>query len=834
MLSGRPRAARYSSPRHVTSVWALAPGRLARPPPRGTTSMNSRLALSTLMLAITAAFDAGAQTAAAPPADAAAPPAAAPTVSGIQQIIVTSQKRKEDVRQVPLAISVLGGEALADNQVGNFDDLTRNVPNVSFSTQAGAGLGTIEIRGVSSQAGSATVSIYLDDVSLTTRNLYSQGTAEPRFFDIDRVEVLRGPQGTLYGASSLGGTIRFISRQPNLRSFGGTASAEVSSTEHGGTNYQLEGVVNVPLAKDRIALRVGVQTGHDSGYIDQVDPQSLKVISKGINGTHWDVVKLALKAQLGADWTLTPALFAQNYKSDDIDAAYLAVGSYQPVNAGTPLAMYQTSKIVREPGTDKLTVPSLTLNGDIGFADMTAILSGYTRRFQRIQDGTAVNSPFIGTQITDPVLGTLVGALPSLVQLDNKIDQTSLEVRLASKDYQPGGTPLTWIAGVFLSQTKTQVYDNEPIVGINAAFKAAGQDITDPNVIAGGFPGDFTGDSSYYSARHYDDKQTSLFGEGTYHFSPTLRAIAGLRVLSATEHFTREGDFYYAGGPSTALIDSSAHAVTPRFSLSWDVDPRNTAYANIAKGFRLGAANRPVPLTAAVLEDLNTLHLPGTIPAAFKPDSLWSYEVGTKSRLWDNRLSINASAFYIDWSNIQQDVVLPVSGFDFETNVGKATSYGIELEAKLRATEALTLNASYGWTHATFAADQPALGSDGNGNLNVHKGDPVQGVPNFSSRLGFDYAFQAFAGADAFVRANAQWTGASHGNFVPGSPDYVRPSYFTVDASTGLNFSGWQATLFVKNLTDTRRAIQQPSIQSVTTAYYLRPRTIGLRVSTDF
>ncbi|MBU6259717.1 MAG: TonB-dependent receptor [Burkholderiales bacterium] len=792
--------------------------------------MNSRLALSTLMLAITAAFDAGAQTAAAPPAAAASTPA----VSGFQRIIVTSQKRKEDVRQVPLAVSVIGGEALADNQVGNFDDLTRNVPNVSFSTQAGAGLGTIEIRGVSSQAGSATVSIYLDDVSLTTRNLYSQGTAEPRFFDIDRVEVLRGPQGTLYGASSLGGTIRFISRQPNLRDFGGTASAEVSSTEHGGTNYQLEGVVNVPVVKDRLALRVGVQTGHDSGYIDQVDPQTLKVISKGINSTHWDVVKLSAKAQLGQDWTLTPALFAQDYKSDDIDAAYLAVGSYQPYNAGTPLPMYQTSKIVREPGTDKLTVPSLTLDGDLGFADLTAILSGYQRRFQRIQDGTAVNSSYLGTQVTDPALGAIVGVLPSLVQLDNKVDQTSLELRLASKDYQPGGTPLTWIGGVFLSQTKTQVYDNEPIVGINAAFKAAGQDITDPNVIAGGFPGDFTGDSSYYSARHYDDKQTSAFGELTYHVSPALRAIAGLRVLSATEHFTREGDYYFAGGPSTALIDSSAHAVTPRFSLSWDLDPHNTVYANIAKGFRLGAANRPVPLTGAVLADLATLHLPATIPAAFKPDSLWSYEVGSKSRLWHNRLSLNASAFYIDWSDIQQDVVLPISGYDFETNVGKATSYGVELEAKLRATEGLTLNASYGWTHATFAEDQPALGFDANGNLNVHKGDPVQGVPTFSSRIGFDYDFAAFAGTDGFLRANAQWTGASHGNFVPGSPDYRRPSYFTVDASTGLTFAGWQATLFVKNLTNTRRAIQQPSIQSVTTAYYLRPRTIGLRASTDF
>src|SRR5438105_3741717 len=257
-----------------------------------------------------------AQTAPAP-----AEAASAPRAVMLDQVMVTSQKRKEDVRKVPLSISVLSGDALQDNHINDFTDLTRSVPNVSFSGQAGAGLSTIEIRGVSSQAGTATVSIYLDDVSLTTRNIYSQGMAEPRFFDIDRVEVLRGPQGTLYGASSLGGTIKFISKQPDSNAFSGSASTEVSSTSHGGTNYMAQAVVNVPLIKGNTGLRIGVQTGHDSGYIDRVDYKTLQVIEKGINSTHWDVLKLALKSDFGAGWSVTPALFAQRYKSDDIDAA---------------------------------------------------------------------------------------------------------------------------------------------------------------------------------------------------------------------------------------------------------------------------------------------------------------------------------------------------------------------------------------------------------------------------------------------------------------------------------------------------------------------------------
>ena len=753
---------------------------------------------------------------------------------GTQQVIVTSQKRKEDIRQVPLSVSVMSGDALKDNQIVDFSDLARAIPNLSYSTQAGAGLATLEIRGVSSQAGSATVAVYLDDVSLTTRNLYSQGTAEPRFFDLERVEVLRGPQGTLYGASALGGTLKFISNQPDLKMLGGGALVEVSGTSHGGTNTLVQGVLNVPLSTNTLALRIGVQSGKDSGYIDQVDVNTLKVINKGINSTRWDVLKLALKAQINKDWSVTPALFDQRFRSADIDAAYRSVPDYQSANVGAPLPIFQTSKIVREPGTDHLTLPSLTVAGDLGFADLSAIASGYKRRFDRTQDGTSINSVYIGSVVTDPTLGAQVGFLPSLVNLNNKVDQTSLELRLASKGYEPGVRNITWIAGAFSARTKTEVFDDEPVVGINAAFKAAGQDINDPAQLADSFPGAFAGDSSYYSARHYNDRQNSLFGEVTFHASPTLRAIAGLRMLRASQHFTREGDRYYAGGPSSVVIDSSASATTPRFALDWDLDKNTTLYANVAKGFRLGSANRPVPLTELVKQDLVTLGLPGTIPAAFKPDSLWSYEAGSKSRLMGGKLSLNLAAFYIRWNNIQQSVTLPASGFDFETNVGKATSYGLEGEARYKLTDALTVNASGSVTHATFDGDNPALGTDSNGVLNVRKGDRIQGVPDFNARLGFEYRFPVMASGNAFVRGSGQWTGSSHGSFRLEDRDHLRPGYFTADAAAGVSLDKWDISLFVKNLTNNQKVVQQPSIQGVDTVYYLRPRTIGLNAAYTF
>jgi outer membrane receptor protein involved in Fe transport len=313
-----------------------------------------------------------------------------------------------------------------------------------------------------------------------------------------------------------------------------------------------------------------------------------------------------------------------------------------------------------------------------------------------------------------------------------------------------------------------------------------------------------------------------------------LRGTVGLRVLHANQHFTREGDLFYAGGPSTALIDSSANATTPRFAIGWDVDRNTTVYGNLAKGFRLGAANRPVPLTPLVQQDLATLGLPGTIPDAFKPDSLWSFELGSKMRLLDNRLSLNMAVFYIKWKDIQQDVVLPESGFDFETNVGKATSVGFEADARWRATDQFTLTAGVGWTKATFAEDMPSLGTDANGELNVRKGDRVQGVPEYSVRLGAEYRFRPLSTGEAFVRGSVKWTGKSHGTFVRESTDFIRPAYVSADASAGLTFDRWEVTVFVKNLANNQKIIQRPNIQGVDEAFYLRPRTIGVSASYEF
>jgi iron complex outermembrane recepter protein len=768
--------------------------------------------------------------------------------TAFETIVVTAQKRKEDVKEVPLSVSAISGEALQDNQIVDFTDLSRIVPNLSFMSQAGPGLSTLEIRGVTSQAGSATVGLYLDDVSLTTRNLYSQGVAEPKFFDISRVEVLRGPQGTLYGAGSEGGTIRFVSNLPDPAAFSSNALAQVSHTQHGGFNYLGQGVVNVPLTSST-AVRVGLQAGHDSGYIDQLSPTTLRVVQNGINGANWTVERLTLMSKIDSDWSITPSVFAQQYRSNDIDAAYLFLPSYQVGNGqtgnnGPPLGLFQTSKIVREPGDDHLTVLSLTANGDLHFGDLTTIVSNYKRNFVRVQDGTFVNSNFIACQLQISCGGSTgvspgnaafnassglintVNGLPSAVDLQNTINSTSAEMRLASKDYQAGQVPLTWIAGLYYARTKTDVTDYEPVFGINAAFQGAYGNTTaigDPTVLGGAYPNDFPSDSSYYSARHYYDRQKAVFGELTTHlFNDSLRLITGLRWTGATETFNREGAWYFSGFAAITpipQITSDSAAFTPRFAVDWDIDPTTTAYVNVAKGYRVGGANRPIPQ--------QFLTLGGFVePASFRPDSLWSYELGTKSRLLDRRLSFNTAVYWIEWSNIQQDVTGVPGGYDFETNLGRASSKGIEVEAAYRITHGLTALLGGNWTRAVFTQSVAALQET--------SGEWIQGVPKYMAHVGLEDHFPVSPDLNGVVRVNGNWTGSSYGTWYVTNPDFHRPQYFTSDLSAGLLYGRFEVNAFIKNLNNNHTVIQQMPIQFLSEAVYLRPRTIGIWITGQF
>ena len=785
------------------------------------------LATSSLMLV----NPAWAQQAADTNAPAAPVVKAGALTDQIQSINITATKRKEDASKVPLSVSVIGGDELTAQHITDFADATRSIPNISFSGGGGGGnagngpgLSNVEMRGISSAAGSATVGIYLDDVSMTSGNLYSMGSAEPKFFDLDHIEVLRGPQGTLYGASSMGGTIKFISNQPNTKVNSTDIYTEVSSTNGGGTNYLGNVVFNKVLKADELALRVGIQTAHNSGFINQVDPNTTATVASGINTEDDAVVRMALKWNVTKDLTVTPSIFYQRVKTGDIDVAYT-----QTLN-GAPLPNNTTSKTVREPGNDVLTVPSLTLNYDTGFGDLTSVTSYFKRNFDRTQDGTTVNSAYLGTQINSnyPNLASVVGGLPSTIFLNNQVTQFSQEVRLLSKPYDPNVAPYTWLVGAYASNQHTTLFDNEPVVGINAAFKTAGVSITDPNVIANPVSGGFPNDNSYYTGRFYHDTQQAVFGEGNYYFSPEIHTTLGARYLKASQTFTRDALGYFANdttndGVAHSTSSSSGNKLTPKLSLTWEVDKSNTLYTSATEGFRVGGSNFPLPLGYCGLTAPN--------PVSYGPDSLWSYEVGNKSRFLNNTLSVNADLFYINWKNLQQAINIPACGYAYNTKVGNATSSGAEIEIKFKPTKSIVLDLAAGYTDATLSDNAGANA----GVVGAVKGARVPGVPKYNMALTAQYNFFLNDDMYGFARAAGHWTGASNGALDPSNPDYQRPSYSTYDASVGLSRDIWEVTLFVKNITNNQDVIQRPQVQGTANEVYrINPRTIGMSLSAKF
>ena len=561
----------------------------------------------------------------------------------IEVVTVTAQKRKEDPNKVAMSISAVSGESLKAQHVGDFTDLTRAVPNISFtaaSGNGGAGPGTsnIEIRGISSAAGAATVGIYLGEVSLTVGNVYTMGTIEPKFFDIDRVEVLRGPQATLYGASSMGGTIKFVPNEPDLKEREFSTYTEASSTKGGSMGYSANVVGNIPLKTDELALRIGVQAQRTGGFIDQVDGNGA-IMADNINEVDDQEVRLALKWKPSRMLTVSPSLYYQRVDAQDIAA----------FNLERP--RYQAQKQVREPSVDTLFTPNVTLNWDLGGADLTSSTSYFRRKFDRQQNGSAYNSYSLSTFLTStddggtapPELIEAVAALPSTVFLNNRVRQLSQEFRLASKPYDAAVSPWTWLGGVYLSNQHTNINENDPIFGINDTFAAYGFSTADPSILPDAYPNAFPNDNSYSGIFHYHEKQASIFGELNYYFTPKLHATVGARYLKGDLTLDQRNSLYLAGAGSNSSTSLSSKAFTPKYAITWEVNPANTVYASVAKGFRLGGANVFVPPTTCG-PDLEANGITKG-PATYSPDNLWSYEAGSKSRLMNNRVSFNASAF---------------------------------------------------------------------------------------------------------------------------------------------------------------------------------------------
>lgn len=802
--------------------------------------LNAGSAIAILCAAATALGAAPALAAEAADAPATAAPADGPGGDAGGEIVVTAQKRSEDIRTVPISLSVLSGAALKDQRIANYDDLSRAVPGVAFNAVAGQqGRTNVIIRGISSTSGASTVGLYLDDVSITIPNLYRDGSIELRLPDIERIEVLRGPQGTLYGDSSEGGTVRYITQKPDAARFDGAVSGDVSQTLHGGTNYALSGMVNLPVVKDVLAVRASVNYVKDSGWIDHLTPAGV-VDRKGVNSTDSLTAHVTARWTPSADLTITPAFFYQ--RSTDADSA-----AFYPQDG-----LWRQSKLVAEPSHDTTTLGSLTIEKGLGFADLTSVTGAFVRKAGRIEDGTFFNSTAFALFFLDPIYpekqaqnDTIIANLPSYVHYDTSYRSFNQELRLTSNDSSPGPKWLKWVVGAYFSTQKVRNVNFQQIPGINSTFKAIYGIDMDQSLVQttygnptygqpdGGpaiplFPNDI--DES--DDRTYKQQQVAVFGQLGIAFAPGWKLDLGGRFSHAHEDFVSvETGFYQIGnlGYQTAgqppappyTQEASANAFLPKATLYHDLTPTSSVYATAGKGFRLGGPTGPIVFgpTSVCNGDFQAIGQK-TQPTQFESDSLWTYEAGSKNELFGRRLRFNVSGFLTNWNNIQQQIYLPTCGYYFTANVGDARIYGGEVEAALKVDDHLTLSASASLNHATITRS--------NNPVDIAVGQHLIAVPDVTATASAAYSTPLSPALALTSLVNYTFTGHSYGSYQASNPNYYNPAYSVVNASVGLVRGRAQLSVYVKNLLDDRTIIQSPQINTVITGYTVHPRTIGL------
>jgi outer membrane receptor protein involved in Fe transport len=803
-----------------------------------------RRAWRRLCLALSALIFPWLAVAAAAAAVAAADVAGGEAATQLEEVTVTAQKRTEDIKDIPISVSAISGAQLMEHHVADYDDISRTVPGISFQAGAGPGLDNIEIRGVSSTSGSATVGIYIDEVSVTVKNTFD-GAVQPKLFDLDRIEVLRGPQGTLYGASSMGGTIRFITKQPDLTSFSAAVSTDLSVTHHGGFNNDEYAILNVPVIDGVFAVRLGVDVADESGYVDNdlatptgagpggsilslgVNDDTGILARKDVNDVRTEVFRISGKYSGPGDLTVTPAFFWQRTAAADSALQYPAIG------------VYDQDKRVAEPGTDTLAVPSLTLTKNFGWAQLTSISSYFDRDFHRITDGTYYNSNIFandflagGAVTAQQTFATsaVLAFLPSPVYYRTITQQLSQEIRLSSDSASVAGIPLTWTGGVYFSNQHQTHLDDEFIPGLQARFlQIYGYPITSNASVVGpvNYPGvSFANDLIYLGHTYPTERQIAPFGELGVQITPQLKAAIGLRYVSAKSSFdVTSGGFYAFGLPVFYSDTEHFSATTPKVSLDYAINDSSNVYATAAKGFRLGGPTGPDPANVpggTCDADYAQLNIANP-PTKYQSDSLWSYELGSKGRYADNRLSINAAAYAITWTNIQQTINLPTCGFGFTTNVGDAKIYGSELEVRALVLPSLTLSLNGGTTHAYISS----VAGLGPGIVTV--GESILNVPKYSITPSIDYDAPVGDGTSAFVRVDFPYTGRARAYFDSSLLNQLySPGYGILNLSLGFTRDKLTVGLYAKNLLNWKNIIQYPSVNSVPEGYTVRPLTFGV------
>ncbi len=735
--------------------------------------------------------------------------------SSVAEIVVTAQKRASTVQATAASVTATTAQDLQDRGITSVASLAASSPGVSLKSE-GPSQTEIEMRGMTSSGGnSATVGFYIDDVPLTGPAGAQNGhvVIDPSLYDLSRVEVLRGPQGTLYGASSMGGTVKLVTNQPNLEDYKASAESILSGTDGGGFNHNDNLMANIPLVKDKLALRLVGTENFTSGWIDRIVANPFPVVSfipgtadavrgnvaaapvekdyPGSNAYQIYSTRATLLWKPTDDLTITPSFFYETSRQDGASAFDSVPGitnaHYQPFDIAEPL-------------TDKITIVSLTATYSFEAFDITSSTAQWWRQSTQIQDASEeFNNPNSAATFASnnglPAPG-YYGPGGTGIESGYEADpskQFSEELRFTSK----GEGPLSWVGGLYYSNFQS-LWTFSGTTPNYSTYMDLGT--FQPATVPNWFDADEPTKMVQYAA----------FADASYAITSALKADIGVRLSDYDYKFSAcisgWGSGLGAAEPScSGLIKINTLAANPKFNLSYTFDPNLMVYGTVSNGSRPGGGDAVYPTTGAIWAPAFAAYnfSNGKWPSTYGSDSIWSYEIGEKARFFDRRLTVNASLYYEDWNNIQLEAYPNVWALNINGNNAKI--WGGEIETLAILGGGFNLQASASYLHETLDAGPHWEITPSNVLPEV---TPVtaDAILSYETELTDQYILKA--------QVETAYTGSHYslafGNGYEINGQYIRlPGYDLTNARVGIQSrDGWSASLFVNNLANTHAQLE--------------------------
>ncbi len=767
----------------------------------------------------------------------------------LEQITVTAMLREQDVSDVPFSITAPTARVMRARGVDNVEALAANV--AGFTVQnLGPGQSQPAMRGASSgqiardQPGvKEQVSTYLDD-AVVSLSLY---TPDLDLFDVGRVEVLRGPQGTLFGSGSLAGTVRYISNQPQLgaRSWFGELGGSIIDGGSPGGIAKLG--VNAPLG-DRSAARIVGYATRMGGWMDAVQPGGVNV-DNNVNGGVRAGGRAALRVDASEKVTVTPRVMYQRVKMDGwnrIDAYNILANPWTTTRPAVTLGERQLFLQIDEPYTDDFVMGDLNLTADLGNVTLTSV-SAYTwRDILVVRDAGALTSSITGGSIGLP---ESVYALNAPLNDATNANSFTQEIRLAG-----GTSKVQWLFGGFFATNQRDYGQSLIVAGFEDRARQVGANIPTRGLRA-------QKDELFYSDLSYDLRQVAAFGEATFALTDRLNFTAGLRFYDFEEDREQVFDGIFGNDDNgTALVrnvdTTTANGFAPRFMLSLKASEMVTLNAQASRGFRLGGINDPLNVPLCTAADLATY----SGQDSWKDETVWNYEVGAKTRMADGRATLNLSAFYMDIRDLQVVVTAGSCSSRLVLGAPKARSQGLEFEFTAAPSDRVELSASASFTDSELRSGLVSVTGSPIAIPGIVAGNRLPSVPRFQGTAGITYRWPMSQGATGFVTGTWSHIGSrftqmddhatglgtvnlpAFGNTTPGAPyrsgapstfrfDPELPAYNLANLRIGMIRGVWEVAVYGNNLTDERAflALDRERGTRARVGYLTnQPRTVGV------